>query len=165
MKKFILTHCIHINMMILAILIILSPDNLSKDIKIIISSNIDKYLFGNIGLASDNNPILSKIVGNYVVILSILQGIVLYVYKVIPYKTDKKIDIFSCLFMMLLVFIGFYFTFFSNITYKVPPKPYISIPEDSLVVYWLAISSCLFLSTYGISMILYYLNKAVKSLF
>ncbi|MGX2975432.1 hypothetical protein ACWIUH_10815 [Ursidibacter arcticus] len=159
MKKFINSYSNYIHIFIIICIIFLCPDYAETNFHKDISSFIDNYLFGNIGLISDNRPFMSHIVGNYVAIASIVQGILLYWSNSISSEYIQKISPCSFLVQLAIFSISFYFTFFSNIILKVPPKPYINISPDSLFVYGISVVTCLGISSFGISAILYFLGK------
>lgn len=159
MKYFIKNYSIYIHIFIIICIILLCPNYTETVFQENISSFIDSYLFGNIGLVSDNRPFMSKIVANYVALASIVQGILLYWSGSISSEYIQKIS--PCLFLgqLIIIFISFYFTFFSNFILKVPSKPYIKISTDSLFVYGISAITCLGLSSLGISAILFFLGK------
>ncbi|MGX3021748.1 hypothetical protein [Ursidibacter sp. B-7004-1] len=159
MKNFLLYYSFHINVIIISLIIYYCPAYAETGFQKDISSFIDSYLLGNIGLISDNRPFLSKVIGNYVALNSIFLGIVLYVFKVIPYKNNQEPSPCYLVGMAFIILICFYFTFFSNIIFKAPQKSYINISPDSLIMYGLVVIACFFISTIGISMILYFLGK------
>ncbi|MGX2949745.1 hypothetical protein ACWIUA_02390 [Ursidibacter sp. B-7004-1] len=159
MKNFLLYYSFHINVIIISLIIYYCPAYAETGFQKDISSFIDNYLLGNIGLSSDNRPFMSKIIGNYVALNSILLGIVLYFFKVIPHKNNQESPPCYLLGMAFIILICFYFTFFSNVIFKVPQKSYINILPDSLIMYGLVVIACFFMSTIGISMILYFLGK------
>ncbi|MGX2956919.1 hypothetical protein ACWIYZ_07485 [Ursidibacter arcticus] len=159
MRYFIKEYLIYIHIFIIVCIILLCPDYTETNFHKDISSFIDNYLFGNIGLISDNRPFMSKIAGNYVAIAAIVQGILLYWSGSISSEYIQKIS--PCLFLgqFIIVSTSFYFTFFSNVIFKVPPKPYIKISPDSLFIYGVSLVTCLGVSSLGISVILYFLGK------
>ncbi|QIM62430.1 hypothetical protein A1D29_03450 [Pasteurellaceae bacterium Orientalotternb1] len=159
MKNLIKSHSIYVHVFIIVFIILLCPDYATTTFQKDISSFLDSYLFGDIGLVSDNRPFMSKIAGNYVAIVSIAQGILLYWSGSISSENTREISPCSFLGQIIIVSTGFYFTFFSNVILKVPPKSYINISPDSLFIYGISLIACLGISSMGISAILYLLRK------
>ncbi|HDL5700065.1 TPA: hypothetical protein PXE99_001894 [Mannheimia haemolytica] len=141
----------------LLLLVIIIPNDSDTEITKNISSFLDNYLFGDIGLVSLGRPFMSKVVANYIALSIPTLGVAMYFVRLIDFK--QKIPLWAVIILIFLCGLGFYFSYFSNNLLIVPQRLNLKLAPDSIYYYLLAICSILLLCSMSVPYMIFYFKK------
>lgn len=161
MRK-ICNHFLSISIIILLLLIILVPNQENSEITYNISLLIDRYLFGDIGLISLDRPFMSKVITNYIGLLIPILGIVMFLSKYVEF--EKGTPLLTLAVLIITWIVGFYFTYLYHGVLVIPEKSYLTLPQDSLYVYFIIQFLFLFYVPLSIPYFLHYSKIAIRKL-
>lgn len=155
MESFVKNYLININLAIIIVLILTIPNVAITEFQINISQFIDNYLFGDIGLVSLDRPFMSKVIANYIILSSVLCGIL---WSFINFF-EREFSFWGVLILLVGFIIALYWSVLSNHILMPPEKPYMRLAKNSLVFYGICVAGCFCFLSIGITTIIFLLRK------
>lgn len=155
MESFVKNYLLNINLAIIIVLILTIPNVAITEFQINISQFIDNYLFGDIGLVSLDRPFMSKVIANYIILSSVLCGIL---WSFINFF-EGEFSFWGVLILLVGFIIALYWSVLSNHILIPPEKPYMRLAKNSLVFYGICVAGCFCFLSIGITTIIFLLRK------
>lgn len=155
MESFVKNHLLNINIVIITVLILTIPNVATTEFQINTSQFIDTYLFGDIGLVSLDRPFMSKVIANYIIVSSVLCGILCSFVNFF----EGEFSFRGVLVLLVCFIIALYWSVLSNHIVIPPEKPYMRIAKNSLFFYGICVAACFGFLSIGITTIICLLRK------